>query len=66
MAIPNKLTEAFAVMMKKSEPLFRLFTVSGVFILIGILVIIIAAMRMIVEKPGISRPAEKAELLELV
>ena len=55
--ISSKLNnEAFAVMMKKSEPLFKLFTLSGMFILVGIVVAIFATIKMIRQESDAMRP----------
>lgn len=59
--------EAFAVMMKKCEPLFKIFLVSGIFILTGIVMITIAAMKMLSVKNEITYPAKAAsETVELI
>lgn len=58
--------EAFAVMMKKCEPFFRLFLISGIFILLGIVMIVVGAIRMIGKAnetaPLIREGREPAEL----
>ena len=58
--------EAFAVMMKKCGPLFKLFTVSGGFIMVGIVITIVVAFKMMLQKRIIGRTAiAKTGLSEL-
>lgn len=53
--ISGKLgNESFSQIMKKTEPFFKLFTASGIFILMGIAMVIIAALRIMAARTGVS------------
>ncbi|MEI2740225.1 MAG: cbb3-type cytochrome c oxidase subunit I [Chitinophagaceae bacterium] len=55
--ISSKLNnEAFYLMMNKSQPWFKVFTYSGVFVLIGISVLIFAAMKAVQAKKETNKP----------
>jgi nitric oxide reductase subunit B len=59
--------EAFAVMMKKCEPFFKIFTGSGVIIWIGLAILIIAAYAIIFnkEKNAITLKRSENKIIEL-